>query len=434
MPHTLQTLPVEIHRRIATFIRSSPWSVPEIRATNRFFRALVPPLSLEELLGLEAASPFAHYRHLYACRHCLRLRKADMFAAKMLRGKRGPEWHKDGGDTDGRGERWCLECGFALAAARTAPEDAMVDVGQRADVSGPSRGAQRRYTLGTDVLGYDQARYVWCLYCWLVKREVHDPDNTDLQDYAQWKVEACLGCCRDCCEKGRCAPRRRPQRGCGDVALVKERMRLKEERREAWLLRQAQLGVLMDDGGGVTGRESGSLLGNDRDEDMKMDGVEDVQEPGVGEVWDGGGKEQEDGKVWTSPDLVSFFRKDEEAATNQSGEIFPWEFNVGSKVSHKGEHLWECKPQNTDDEGDLDVDMLDAEMGGMALAVEVEDEKDRGEKEEEDSTPKIELAGQGNDDTRSGLRKDEIPSTKPRKRKSEHAEELQACRQVRRRF
>jgi hypothetical protein len=174
----LAALPSKLHLEIADYVHLAPWIIHDLRATNRYFRALVPRLGLDELLELEAESSWAHDNNLLACGCGLRLKKATSLARKMLTGKGAKRWWDDGRRVDARGKRWCLECGFKalwLGIDVGAKDEHMsgdyqtemnVNPGTPMDVDEPCSLPQRSlYSLGADILGFDNQRYIWCLSC-----------------------------------------------------------------------------------------------------------------------------------------------------------------------------------------------------------------------------------------------------------------------------
>ncbi|KAA8641666.1 F-box domain protein [Aspergillus tanneri] len=69
----------------------------------RHFHALFPPLSLDQMLEVEA-SPFGEQKDLYTCRDCLRLRPRSKFADNRVKKKRA-RFAVDAG------RRFCVDCG-----------------------------------------------------------------------------------------------------------------------------------------------------------------------------------------------------------------------------------------------------------------------------------------------------------------------------------
>ncbi|KAL2017781.1 hypothetical protein VTK56DRAFT_1699 [Thermocarpiscus australiensis] len=102
---TLLELPGEIHNRIIGQLE--PMDLLMLRSTCRYFRNIIPPLNMDELLVAEI-SKIGIERNLYACCLCLRLRRAWHFADKMMKGpkRKLPE----GGSS--RHTRFCVECGL----------------------------------------------------------------------------------------------------------------------------------------------------------------------------------------------------------------------------------------------------------------------------------------------------------------------------------
>ncbi|KAL2015920.1 hypothetical protein VTK56DRAFT_4534 [Thermocarpiscus australiensis] len=99
---TLLTLPGEIQNKIIGELE--PIDIPLLRATCRYFRKIIPPRSMRELLVAESSSTGME-RDLYACCLCLRLRHSSHFADKMM--KRHKRKLAAGSST-----RFCMECGL----------------------------------------------------------------------------------------------------------------------------------------------------------------------------------------------------------------------------------------------------------------------------------------------------------------------------------
>ncbi|KAJ5167550.1 uncharacterized protein N7482_006331 [Penicillium canariense] len=101
MPNFLH-LPPELHVLIASFLPIGDRL--QFRLTCAYLYELITRPSHEELL-LTESTDWARNRDVYACRYCLRLRPAGLFADRMLRRRRG----RSGRDSD---KRFCIECGL----------------------------------------------------------------------------------------------------------------------------------------------------------------------------------------------------------------------------------------------------------------------------------------------------------------------------------
>lgn len=105
------TRPLELHTAIAAHL-SFP-DILNLKYTNRYLSALIPPLAHSELLEAEKTplSSFARGTGIlstpeyYACKDCLRLRPKSKFADNMTKGGRGCK-----GST--AFTRFCLDCGL----------------------------------------------------------------------------------------------------------------------------------------------------------------------------------------------------------------------------------------------------------------------------------------------------------------------------------
>ncbi|PLN86701.1 hypothetical protein BDW42DRAFT_189965 [Aspergillus taichungensis] len=117
------SLPPEIHLLVFRYL-SFPWSI-HLKLTSSYFNSLLPGLSHQDLLQAEK-SRYATFRHLYACRCCLRLRSADQFARRML------ERRRSRGGRDAR-KRFCVECGLT---PRTESQEARYGRGAIIDIQG----------------------------------------------------------------------------------------------------------------------------------------------------------------------------------------------------------------------------------------------------------------------------------------------------------
>ena len=269
----------------------------------------MPPLDLDELLELEADSPFARYRNLFACGCCSRLKNATCFAQSMLRGKRGLEWWRDGGDVDARWERWCLECGFADVGMGREEEDMDMDgevagngemeldleipASDTMDIDKPHTPRRLgRYCPGVDILGFDGHRYVWCLSCRHLVIERHDSPNrtphhpvySDPKLCApwtpSWRVQhknACRRYCQACCAQGACGDWCLPRKLAQKMLRASEKMVEKQKRVEKHTL--SRLGFEREGQGrgkrdgekcwvtksgerwGISGKDMGTLIG-----------------------------------------------------------------------------------------------------------------------------------------------------------------------------
>ncbi|PYI30028.1 hypothetical protein BP00DRAFT_458198 [Aspergillus indologenus CBS 114.80] len=149
----LATLPPELHLLIATHLPPPPdLSRAHLAQTNHYFHTLVPRPTHAELLAAEL-DPLAIAHDLYACRYCLRLRRAPHFADRMVRRGRGRF-----GAARERAKRFCVACGIC-------PRDHGVGVGEgegggggqgQAPTEGPAQ-AQGQAQAGGTTRG--EARY-----------------------------------------------------------------------------------------------------------------------------------------------------------------------------------------------------------------------------------------------------------------------------------
>ncbi|KAK4103190.1 hypothetical protein N658DRAFT_392608, partial [Parathielavia hyrcaniae] len=104
----LLALPGELHNKILQQL--GPMHRLLLRATCRYFRTIIPPLNLYELLAAEA-SRIGMERKLYACSFCHRLRPATCFDDSMK------EWARGKGARDSI-KRFCLDCGVRSPPGR----------------------------------------------------------------------------------------------------------------------------------------------------------------------------------------------------------------------------------------------------------------------------------------------------------------------------
>ncbi|PYI23770.1 hypothetical protein BO99DRAFT_428584 [Aspergillus violaceofuscus CBS 115571] len=105
-PSPLANLPPELHLLIATHLPQPPdLSRAHLAQTNHYFHTLLPRPTHADLLAAEL-DPLAIAHDLYACRYCLRLRRATHFADRMVRRGRGRF-----GAARERAKRFCLACG-----------------------------------------------------------------------------------------------------------------------------------------------------------------------------------------------------------------------------------------------------------------------------------------------------------------------------------
>jgi hypothetical protein len=82
-------LPAELHLTIGEVLAEDTSACPlHLRQTNRYFASLIPAPTSSDLFALEEQS-WAKDKRLYACKFCVRLRKATHFADYMLRRSNG---------------------------------------------------------------------------------------------------------------------------------------------------------------------------------------------------------------------------------------------------------------------------------------------------------------------------------------------------------
>lgn len=127
---TLFDLPAEIHQLIIQSL-DLPCLI-RLKMTCRHFNALIPPLSVEQMMEVEV-SAFGRQNDLYTCRDCMRLRPRTRFADNMVKKKRA----RSGVDA---GKRFCVDCGI-----------------------NPRRGTTR-YTRGSNIIIQGE-QYVICRSC-----------------------------------------------------------------------------------------------------------------------------------------------------------------------------------------------------------------------------------------------------------------------------
>lgn len=86
----LLRLPVELHLSLIDLLDTNddPLALICLRIANRYFHSATPAANHATLLKLET-SEVVRQNHLYACKHCLRLRPASTFADSMLKGEPG---------------------------------------------------------------------------------------------------------------------------------------------------------------------------------------------------------------------------------------------------------------------------------------------------------------------------------------------------------
>jgi hypothetical protein len=137
-------LPAELHLTIGEVLAEDTSACPlHLRQTNRYFASLIPAPTSSDLFALEEQS-WAKDKRLYACKFCVRLRKATHFADYMLRRSK---WSAT---PEGR---FCLDCGFAHLGKY---------------VPGKSFG---RYSPGTQI-DVDGKMWIWCKVCEELKKGV----------------------------------------------------------------------------------------------------------------------------------------------------------------------------------------------------------------------------------------------------------------------
>ncbi|KAF2830204.1 hypothetical protein CC86DRAFT_181959 [Ophiobolus disseminans] len=147
----LLCLPVELHLEICDHLQGDssdltddgPFELMRLRLVNQYFHSLVPAVDHTKLLHLEDTS-FAQRNDLYACKHCLRLRKGSQFSDRRIPVNAKMTVKRQRGGLESR-ERFCADCGFA---------DQNEYVG---------------YAIGKDVT-VDGVRWVWCTFCRKVKK------------------------------------------------------------------------------------------------------------------------------------------------------------------------------------------------------------------------------------------------------------------------
>ncbi|RAH41962.1 F-box domain protein [Aspergillus brunneoviolaceus CBS 621.78] len=155
---TMSKLPPELHLQIATHLPAPPdLSRTHLAQTNHYFHALLPHPTHPELLAAEL-DPLAIAHDLYACRYCLRLRRATHFADRMVRRGRG----RFGAERE-RAKRFCLECGVC-------PRDGDLGVrenGGGRQAEGPAQ-AHAQAPRGEARYGYGdlvRVQGVWMVFC-----------------------------------------------------------------------------------------------------------------------------------------------------------------------------------------------------------------------------------------------------------------------------
>ncbi|PYI36392.1 hypothetical protein BP00DRAFT_300247, partial [Aspergillus indologenus CBS 114.80] len=99
---SLITLPTEIHQLITQCLDFM--SLIRLKMTCRHFSALIPPLSVEQMMKVED-SAVGRQRDLYTCRDCMRLLPRIRFADNMVKKKRARSAVE-------AGKRFCVDCGI----------------------------------------------------------------------------------------------------------------------------------------------------------------------------------------------------------------------------------------------------------------------------------------------------------------------------------
>ncbi|KAL4966474.1 uncharacterized protein BDV14DRAFT_198929 [Aspergillus stella-maris] len=85
---TLLDLPLDIHLIVQDFPDLA--SIYVLRETCTYFRRAFEPLQLEQLLEIEKTH-FGIWKHLFACRECLRLLPEHSFDDKMFKKTKSKE-------------------------------------------------------------------------------------------------------------------------------------------------------------------------------------------------------------------------------------------------------------------------------------------------------------------------------------------------------
>jgi hypothetical protein len=190
-------LPLELHLEIIDYL---PFEASTyLRMTCRYFNDIIPKPMHEELLVIET-SDWAIEEGLFACCHCLRLRRPFKFADKMTSGKR------DRG-RKAAALRFCIECGLTVPwrepGARGYNRASMISVlGKKWQVC-KNCGLFERFPEWRR----DMAPYVFCPNGYEANRKMVDKAS----DLAKWIVNY-----QEAAEKAACDSVRELKRGPSD--------------------------------------------------------------------------------------------------------------------------------------------------------------------------------------------------------------------------